>query len=54
MANCFIVMPITTPETLAPSYGNDREHFLHVLEHLFVLDKVSQRFVKIAQRLSAG
>jgi hypothetical protein len=36
MPNCFIVMPITTPETLVSSYGSDREHFLHVLEHLFV------------------
>ena len=52
MANCFIVMPITTPETLVPSYGNDREHFLHVLEHLFVPQ--SQRLVKIAQSLSSG
>jgi hypothetical protein len=36
MANCFIVMPITTPETLVSAYGSDREHFHHVLEHLFV------------------
>jgi hypothetical protein len=36
MANCFIVMPITTPEALVSVYGSDREHFHHVLEHLFV------------------
>jgi len=32
---CFIIMPITTPEDYIPAYSNDSEHFLHVLECLF-------------------
>ena len=32
---CFIIMPITTPEHMVPSYHNDRDHFQHVLEVLF-------------------
>ena len=31
---CFIIMPITTPETLLDRYDNDEDHFIHVLEHL--------------------
>lgn len=35
MPNCFVIMPITTPEAVLPQYGNDSDHFIHVLEHLF-------------------
>ncbi len=35
MPNCFIIMPITTPEQYVNIYGGDRDHFIHVLEHLF-------------------
>lgn len=35
MTNCFIIMPITTPEHLVPIYSNDTDHFVHVLNHLF-------------------
>jgi hypothetical protein len=34
MADCFIVMPLTTPDIA--TYANDAEHFRHVLDHLFV------------------
>ncbi|MCP4610312.1 MAG: hypothetical protein GY845_16500 [Planctomycetes bacterium] len=34
--NCFIIMPITTPEQLVERYKGDDKHFDHVLEHLFV------------------
>lgn len=33
---CFIIQPITTPVDLAKAYGNDSEHFIHVMEWLFV------------------
>jgi len=33
---CFIIMPLTTPPGLVADYGGDPDHFLHVLEHLFV------------------
>lgn len=36
MTNCFIIMPITTPEHLVPIYSNDADHFVHVLNHLFI------------------
>ena len=29
-------MPISTPENLVSTYGNDPDHFHHVLEHFFV------------------
>ena len=29
-------MPISTPELLVPKYSGDKDHFSHVLEHLFV------------------
>ncbi len=34
--NCFIIMPITTPESLLPTYRDGSEHFKHVLECLFI------------------
>lgn len=33
---CFIIMPVTTPPDLIDKYSGDRDHFKHVLEHLFV------------------
>jgi hypothetical protein len=36
LPSCFIIMPITTPPELVASYGNDPDHFEHVLEMLFV------------------
>jgi CheY-like chemotaxis protein len=36
MDTCFIAMPISTPTGLVERYENDSDHFLHVLEHLFV------------------
>jgi hypothetical protein len=36
MRDCFIIMPVTTPPELYPQYGNDPDHFKHVLDYLFV------------------
>lgn len=36
MADCFIIMPITTPVSSVATYGGDVDHFKHVLNHLFV------------------
>jgi nucleoside 2-deoxyribosyltransferase len=33
---CFIIMPITTPESWIEKYKGDKYHFKHVLEHLFI------------------
>ena len=33
---CFVIMPITTPETLLRDYQDNKSHFHHVLEHLFI------------------
>jgi DNA-binding CsgD family transcriptional regulator len=35
MPRCFVIMPITTSAELASDYGDDLEHFEHVLRHLF-------------------
>ena len=35
MADCFVVMPVTTPPPIVERYGGDANHFAHVLEHLF-------------------
>ena len=34
--DCFIIMPISTPESALAQYGDDKDHFKHVLDHLFV------------------
>lgn len=34
--DCFIIMPITTPENMVDIYGGDKYHFKHVLESLFI------------------
>lgn len=34
--NCFIIMPITTPENLLSTYNNNNRHFIHVLEEIFI------------------
>ena len=36
MPNCFIIMPITTPSLYLEEYGDDKHHFAHVLDHLFI------------------
>ena len=36
MPDCFIIMPISTPETHQQLYSGDPHHFQHVLEHLFI------------------
>lgn len=33
---CFVIMPISTPSEYLATYGGDTNHFIHVLEHLFV------------------
>ena len=33
---CFIIMPVTTPPELVSVYKGDSDHFLHVMEHLFI------------------
>lgn len=33
---CFIIMPITTPESYIKQYSDDSEHFIHILENLFI------------------
>jgi hypothetical protein len=35
MPDCFIIMPLTTPDLYLPTYGGDKDHFHHVLDHLF-------------------
>jgi hypothetical protein len=32
---CFVAMPITTSDAYAEKVGGDRDHFKHVLDHLF-------------------
>jgi len=34
--NCFIIMPITTPDSMANGYRDGKIHFSHVLECLFM------------------
>ena len=35
MKSCFVIMPITVPDRLLSDYDDDRDHFRHVLDHLF-------------------
>jgi len=35
MSTCFVIMPITTPEGLIEEYQGDKNHFVHVYDHLF-------------------
>jgi hypothetical protein len=35
MANCFVIMPVTTPAQLASEIYKDPDHFSHVLQYLF-------------------
>ena len=43
MPECFIIMPITTPQEAISKYGGDKDHFIHILEHLFkpAIEKIS-------------
>ena len=34
--HCFIIMPLTTPDNMLIQYGNDEDHFYHVLDYIFV------------------
>jgi len=34
--SCFVIMPITTPEKLVNNYNNDEDHFLHILDCIFI------------------
>lgn len=36
MPDCFVIMPISTPKDVVGDYGGDDNHFVHVLDHLFV------------------
>jgi len=36
MADCFVIMPISTPKDVAGDYSGDEAHFVHVLDHLFI------------------
>lgn len=53
MPQCFIIMPITTPAQLLSLYGNDTEHFVHVLEHL-ITPAVRQIGYDAIQPIAAG
>jgi len=33
---CFVIMPLTTPKDKLEQYNNDSDHFLHILDHLFI------------------
>lgn len=33
---CFVIMPITTPKEVADLYNGDTDHFVKILEHLFI------------------
>ena len=33
---CFVIMPISTPEDKYDVYSDDKDHFKHVLKHLFI------------------
>lgn len=33
---CFIIMPITTPESLISKYSGGEDHFAHVLDQIFI------------------
>lgn len=34
--SCFIIMPITTPKSMVADYNDDKDHFKHVMNCLFV------------------
>jgi hypothetical protein len=36
MNDCFIIMPVSTPENVLKQYGDDVDHFEHVLQTLFI------------------
>ena len=35
MPECLVIMPISSPKESTALYGNDSNHFRHVLNHLF-------------------
>ncbi|MFZ3167017.1 MAG: hypothetical protein WA130_05335 [Candidatus Methanoperedens sp.] len=36
LTKCFIIMPISTPESWVQKYLGDKDHFNHVLDHLLI------------------
>lgn len=50
---CFIAMPISTPEHLVPDYGNDVEHFRHVLDDL-ITPAVEEAGFKAISPIASG
>ena len=47
MPNCFVIMPITTPDSRLQAYAGDSRHFGHVLDHLFIPAIKAAEFVPI-------
>ncbi len=52
--NCFIIMPITTPADRLQDYGDDEDHFEHVLEHLFIPSVKKAGFNPISPKTSGS
>ncbi|MCD4729621.1 MAG: hypothetical protein K8R74_03400 [Bacteroidales bacterium] len=44
---CFIIMPITTPKQFMETYRDGKDHFIHILESLFIPAVESAGFVPI-------
>lgn len=54
MPNCFIIMPITTPPAFHTDYDGDANHFIHVLEHLFMPAVTAAGFEPIKPIMQGG
>ncbi len=48
LPTCFVAMPITTPASQVEAYGGDKEHFIHVLDHVFApaVERAKYRLVR--------
>jgi hypothetical protein len=46
--NCFVIMPVTTPKEHLEKYKNDKDHFKHVLDCLFIpaIEKADFKAIK--------
>jgi hypothetical protein len=51
---CFVVMPITTPEHLVSRYGNDPDHFAHLLDFLIRPALVAAGFEVVEPSMRQG
>lgn len=51
---CFIAMPLTTAEESRAKYHGDGDHFVHVLEHLFVPAVEAAGFSAVRPIMSGG